>query len=91
MGNPVSYDAEQDDWTPTRPLGTQALANCTCGSTLAIDSSGMSLWTLWRLMRWARHESRRRGITMDQMLAWVRAQIDEQVLREQREGLKGDR
>jgi hypothetical protein len=87
VGSPVSYDAEDDDWTPTRPLGTQSLANCPCGSTLAIDSSGMSLWSLWRLMRWGRAEARRRSITMAELLAWVRAEIDDQVLREYREAM----
>jgi hypothetical protein len=86
VGAPVSYDAEEGDWTPTKPLGTQSMANCSCGSTLAIDSSGMSLWNLWRLMRWARRESHLRGITMEQLLTWVRAQIDEQVLGELRAG-----
>lgn len=86
IGTPVSYDAEEGDWTPTKPLGTQSMANCSCGSTLAIDSSGMSLWNLWRLMRWARRESQLRGITMEQLLAWVRTQIDEQVLGERRAG-----
>jgi hypothetical protein len=83
VGAPISYDAEEGDWTPTEPLGTQSLANCSCGSTLAIGSSGMNLWTTWRLMRWARNESRLRGISIEQLLVWVRAQIDEQVLGEQ--------
>jgi hypothetical protein len=86
VGPPISYDAQEGDWEPTRPLGTQSMANCSCGSTLTIDSGGMSLWNLWRLMRWARHESRFRGITIDQLLIWVRAQIDEQVLGERSDG-----
>ena len=86
VGTPVSYDAQEGDWVPTKPLGTQSMANCSCGSTLVIDSGGMGLWNLWRLMMWARQESRLRGITIEQLLAWVRAQIDEQVLGERRAG-----
>lgn len=84
IGPPVSYDAEEGDWTPKMPLGTMSMANCSCGTTMTISSGGMSIWTLWRLMRWARDESHRRGITMEQLLTWVRAQIDEQVLGERR-------
>lgn len=82
VGPPVSYDAEEGDWTPSDPLGTLSLANCSCGSTVAIDSRGMPLQTLARLMMWARRESARRHFAMRRLLEWVRAQIDEQVLRE---------
>jgi hypothetical protein len=86
VGAPISYDADAGNWAPTEPVGTVSLANCSCGSTLVIDSDSMGLWTMWRLMRWARHESRRRGITVGQLLTWVRAQIDEQVLGGRRAG-----
>ncbi len=81
VGLPVSYDEEIDDISPTEPFGTISFANCTCGSTLSIDSRGMPLQTMARLMMWARRESARRHITMRQLLGWVREQIDEQVLR----------
>jgi hypothetical protein len=83
VGPPVSYDAEVDDWAPSEPLGTFSLANCTCGSTMVVDSGGMPLKTIAQLMTWARHTSTRRGLTMRQLLKWVRDQIDEQVRREQ--------
>ena len=51
IGPPVSYDAEAGDWTPKMPLGTMSMANCRCGTTLNIGSGGMSIWTLWRLMK----------------------------------------
>jgi hypothetical protein len=82
LGSPVSYDAEADDWYPWQPIGTMSLANCSCGTTLAIDTAGMSLWTMWRLMRWARAETKARGVSVRELLAWVRSEIDAQVLRE---------
>jgi hypothetical protein len=82
VGQPVSYDADLEDWRPREPLGTYALAVCRCGTSLTIDSSGISLVTLWRLMRFARGESRRRGITVSDLLAGVRVEVHRQVLTE---------
>ena len=82
VGQPVAYDAEVHDWDPKEPLGTMSLANCTCGSTLAIDSEGMSLRTFTRLMMWARRVSKQRRISMRQLLESLRKRIDEQVLSE---------
>ncbi len=82
VGPPVSYDAEIGDWAPREPLGTLSLANCTCGSTMVIDSAGMPLKTITQLMTWARQTSKRRGLTMRELLNWVRDQIDAQVRRE---------
>lgn len=82
VGQPVSYDAENDDWKPREPVGTFAVALCPCGTSLAIGSGGMRLTTLWRLMRFARTETRRRGITLRQYLALIRGEIDRQVLAE---------
>jgi hypothetical protein len=82
VGQPVSYDAELDDWRPRKPVGTFALALCSCGTSLAIGSEGMRITTLWRLMRFARTETRRRGVTVPQYLALIRGEIDRQVLAE---------
>jgi hypothetical protein len=68
LGKPVSYDADTEDWRPLEPLGTLSYANCQCGTTLSISSEGMGLLTLWQLLRWARNESSRRGISMGELL-----------------------
>jgi hypothetical protein len=80
VGQPISYDAALGDWMPKEPVGTFAIALCTCGSSVAIDSSGMSLLTLWRLMRFARSETRRRGVTMSEFLVDIRAEVERQAL-----------
>ncbi|NQT93556.1 MAG: hypothetical protein HQ559_12415 [Lentisphaerae bacterium] len=83
VGKPVSYDAEEENWQPVSPIGTVGMANCSCGSTLAISSSGMNVITLWRLMNWAKHEARRRGITAQELLADLRNKIDRTVLQDE--------
>ena len=80
VGQPVSYDAALNDWRPKDPIGTHAIALCSCGTSVAIDSSGMSLVTLWRLMRFARSETSRRGVTMSEFLAGIRAEVERQAL-----------
>ena len=82
VGEPMSFDVQMGDWRPQKPVGILSLANCPCGSTMALGSQGMKLLTLWRLMHWARGETKRRDVTMEQLLAWVRDQIDGQVLAE---------
>jgi len=83
LSDPVSFDEARGDKRPRDPLGVFSFANCRCGSTLSISSNGMSLLTLWRLMGWARSESKRRGVGWGQVVAWVRAEIDRQVLSEE--------
>jgi len=54
IGIPLSYDIELGNWKPTRSTGNLALANCHCGSTLAISSSGMPLTRIWQILRFFR-------------------------------------
>ena len=86
QGRPISYDAEFDDWQPMEPVGTVTLANCPCGSTLALSSQGMSLLQLWRLLNWARIETKRRGMSPQELLGYLRDEICKQVLAEPNEG-----
>jgi hypothetical protein len=80
VGQPVSYDADMEDWTPKEPVGSYAMSVCPCGTSLTIDSSGVSLVTLWRLMRFARGESQRRGVTVSEVLVEIRGAVRNQVL-----------
>lgn len=82
VGDVTSLDAQMGDWRPQKPAGTLSLANCRCGTTLAIGSHGMGLITLWRLLHWARGETKRRGVPIDCVLTGVRDQIDRDVLAE---------
>ncbi len=82
VGPPISYDGEIGNWTPTRPIGTVSLANCSCGSTMSVNSHGMPLRTMWQLLLWARFESWHRRVSLAELLRWVRDEIDKQVLAE---------
>src|SRR5271169_6547346 len=73
VGPAMSYDAEMGNWTPLRPLGTLTYANCPCGNTLALSSDGMSLSQLWSLLRWAKLETKRRGLSPQDLLDYLRA------------------
>jgi signal transduction histidine kinase/CheY-like chemotaxis protein len=80
VGAPISFDAAEGDWRPRRPVGTLSMANCACGTTLSLGSEGMSLLTVWRLMGWARRETKRRGVTLETLLSALRERIDREVL-----------
>jgi hypothetical protein len=55
-------------------------ANCPCGSTLALSSEGLPLARLWPLLRWARSETQKRGMTPQELLNYLRDEIGKQVL-----------
>ena len=80
VGSAVPYDVELGDWQPIEPLGTVTFANCPCGSTLALSSDGMPLLQLWSLLRWAKNETEKRGMTPRQLLNYLRDEITRQVL-----------
>ena len=82
VGPPIPHDAEMDDWNPLQPIGTITLANCPCGTTLALSSEGMPLVRLWRLLNWARIETKRRGMSPQDLLHYLRDEICRQILAE---------
>ncbi len=77
VGVTISYDAELGDWDPDRPLGTVALANCPCGTTLGVSTDGMPLREVHRLLAWIREETTRRGISREAFLDEIRDQLRE--------------
>lgn len=83
LGKPISYDADMGEWQPEKPLGTLSFSNCPCGNTLVISSEGMGLITMWRLLIWAKRETRIRGISTEDLLAHIREKIDKQALHEE--------
>jgi hypothetical protein len=80
LGDPISYDAEMDDWKPEEPIGTLSFSNCKCGSTLAVSTKDMDRLTLWRLMLWLRLEAWKRGISMNELMRDIRSEIRRRVL-----------
>jgi hypothetical protein len=82
VGRTISYDAEMGDWDTTSPLGSAALANCSCGTTLALTTAGMALPERQALLNWVRIETQRRGVTASELLERLRDELRRQVLGE---------
>lgn len=82
LGKPVSYDAEFNEWEPQKPMGTVAMSNCSCGSSLSLSSGGMPLPTLVRLMMWAKMESMKQKITVSELLQSIRDEINQKAIKE---------
>jgi len=53
-----------------------------CGNTLTIGSEGIPKAQLVELIQWARADSHRRSIGMNEVLRQLRDRIDEEVLRD---------
>ncbi len=75
VGKPISYDADDGDWNPVNPIGLVSIANCICGTSLAISSHGMSLSSLAQIMEWARIETQKRNETASDILENIRIEI----------------
>ena len=80
VGQPFSYDDDVGIFQATKPIGAASLANCPCGNTLSVDSAGMSLITMWRLMCWLRSEMTRRRQRASDVLEDLRRSIDQATL-----------
>jgi hypothetical protein len=75
VGQPVSYDANENNWDTRQPIGSAALANCSCGTTLALTTEEMALPLRLELLNWVKMETQRRGITPSDLLADLRDKI----------------
>jgi hypothetical protein len=82
LGPSMSFDAELGDWNTLRPMGSVALANCPCGSTLALGTEGMPLPKRLLLLNWVRIETQRRSLSPQELLDYLRDEIRKQVLAE---------
>jgi hypothetical protein len=80
LGGTISFDAEAADWETTQPIGGVALANCPCGTTLALTTEGMSLSKIHLVLKWIRVESERRGLSPMELLGYLRDEVRKQVL-----------
>jgi hypothetical protein len=82
LGPATSYDAELGDWKTTQPIGSLALANCPCGSTLALSTEGMALPLRQALLSWVKIETQRLGVSSSDLLERMRDEIRRQVMGE---------
>ena len=82
LGPPMLYDVELGEWQPLQPLGAMTFANCQCGNTLSLSSEGMPRILYWRLLGWAQCETKRRGLSPQELMVYLRDEICRQVLAE---------
>ena len=80
VGDTISYDAELGDWQTKQPLGAAALANCPCGSTVALTTEGIPLDDIQRMLEWIKVETAKRGVTSAELLGFVREQVRKRAL-----------
>jgi hypothetical protein len=80
IGNAVSYDANDRDWNPKQPIGSVVMANCPCGSTIALTTEDMELPIRLELLNWVRKETQRRSLEPSELLEHLRDTIRRRVL-----------
>ena len=80
LGSPNLFEAPGE--MSANPLGPIAHSTCLCGNTLTIGSEGIPKAQLVELLKWAKADSHRRSIGMNEVLRQLRDRIDEEVLRD---------
>lgn len=75
IGSPVSYDIEFDNLKPSQTTGNLSLANCSCGSTMALSSEGMPLEQIWQVLRWVKTEADRQKVEIRTILEHLRTEV----------------
>lgn len=78
----ISYDAELRNWSPPHPMGTAAMANCPCGTTLLVTTRNLPLSQQWQFLEWLKIEMERRRLSQAELLGYLRDEIHKQVLAE---------
>ena len=73
-------DAELGHFEPVHPLGTMSMANCNCGSTLALSTIHMPLPQNRLLLEWYQIEMKRTGLDEKALSDSLRDEIRKQAL-----------
>src|ERR1700685_4063004 len=64
----LNYDIEMGHYRTAKPIGGLAMANCVCGTTMALSTKEMPVSQTHRILEWIRTESERRAWSPTQML-----------------------
>lgn len=76
----LSYDAESNDYEPLDPIGIFTMANCPCGTTMALSTANMPLWQTHQILGWIRAETEQNGVALTRLLNCVRDEIRKRIL-----------
>ena len=89
----LNYDMELGNYNTPHPIGGLAMANCPCGSTLALSTKTMPLPRAHMIMAWIKAEMERRGMKHAELSDYLRDEVRKQILveptRKAATGLKG--
>jgi len=80
VGEPIFYDLRYGDRVHCPPFGIVRMFNCVCGTTLSLRIHELSVATFIQLQGWIDRESKRQGVSTDQIMAQIRVKIDDMVL-----------
>ena len=75
LGSVQSFDIQMGNWRPSEPIGSLALSNCSCGTTLALSTDGLPLSTGHAILDWVKSESERRKVKPTVLLDEVREEV----------------
>jgi hypothetical protein len=76
----VDYDMEMGNDRTSNPMGAILMANCTCGSTLALSSKALPLGQAHRIRDWIRTEADCRGLKPAELVDHLRREARRQIL-----------
>lgn len=82
IGNVISHDADAGNWGLKRPVGSVAMVNCSCGSTLSLSTDDMPMNQRERVLEWVHEETERSGVAHSEVLEALRAAVRERALSE---------
>ncbi len=80
IGLPVCYDVKLGHPGTELPIGSLAMANCPCGSTLSLTTEGIPLPVRLELLNWVMIEKDRRGVSSSELLEYLRDEIRKRAL-----------
>jgi hypothetical protein len=82
----LNYDVELGNYKTPRPIGGLAMANCSCGTTLALSTRNLPVSQTHLILAWIRAETERRGVEPAELLDYLRDEVRKQVLAEATRG-----
>jgi len=80
LGSSQSFDADNDDRDTRSPIGSSAMSNCPCGSTLALTTDDLDMDTRLQILDWVHRVVEAQGVTPTEVLDDIRLKIRELAL-----------